>query len=110
MDPTHPQRTHHTARQASTVHSCREQLTEDKELCSACFPSLAHSLLLMEEQTLMDPSYLKDITLKQNYYSTQKKKPSQFQSTNFPKYQGHGVAYTSCQSAATCQETVLTQI
>lgn len=64
----------------------------------------------MEEQTLTDPSYLKDVTLKQNYDSTQKKKPSQFQSMNFPKHQGHGVAYTSCQSAATCQETALTQI
>lgn len=41
-----------------------EWLSEDKELCSACFPSLTPLPMLSEEQTLMDSCYLKGTACK----------------------------------------------
>lgn len=46
-------------RQASKHSHWLQRMTEDKELCAACFASLTPLPMLSEEQTLMDPCYLK---------------------------------------------------
>lgn len=104
----------HSVQPEKQVH-CEEWLTEDKELCSACFPSLTPLPLLSEEQTLWTPVIWRIlhgyITLQQNDDSTQIETPHNFEVCAFSSTGDIcSIAYSRCHSAATFQEVFVTQI